>query len=930
MEVISAFDLQNGKTTKQSSMGSYLSQPLQFLPRAEKTDEWYAGCCDFFEWQGIKQLGNNARRLMKNYKHAKGVIDKSDYIVEEDNEMVDLVQTLATENIAALELKFYPIIPNIVNVLCNEFSKKNSEISFHGKGEFEYNDLLEKKGKQIEQVLLSQAQQKVISAMIESGADPEDPEIKQQLEQQLSPENLKTLPEIEEFFSKTYRSLSEQWASHQHQIDIDRFHMDELEERGFRDMLITDREFWHFKMMENDYDIELWNPPLVFYHKSPEVRYISQGNWVGKIDLMTTADVIDKYGWIMTEDQQLSLEQIYPVQGATYAIQGLTNQGDYYDSSKSHQWNVSPPSLAYRQYMSAMDMSMSGRDVVSNILDQSENTFNDNIYNLARVTTMYWKTQQKYGHLTKIAESGEVTVDIIDEDYKVTDKPLYNTILFKNKTRDNLIFGEHIDWIWINQVCGAVKIGPNRPSFLGMANSGTGVNPMYLGIMQNKPGPIKFQFKGDSTMYGAKLPVEGCIFSDRNTKSVSLVDSLKPAQIGFNIVNNQISDILVDEIGTVIVLDQNTLPKHSLGEDWGKNSYANSFVAMKNFQMLPLDTSMKNTETPLNFSNFQSINLEQTNRLLSRIQLANYFKQQAYEVVGVTPQRLGQQLGQTESARGVEQAVVGSFAQTEHFFTQHSDNLMPRVHQMRTDLAQFYQSRNPSVRLQYLTSMDEKVNFEINGTDLLMADINIYATTKANYREMLEQLKKMAVENNTTGASIFDLGGIIQSRSMAEIDHAMKGIEKKANAKFQQEQENVQRIKQMELESIAKEKQLDRDDAAREAEKRDRKDILVAEIRAASLTGMQDKNENNQNDYLDFLDRIEGTSNFQDTINLQREKENNRMSGERLKMLTEEKKIASQERIKQIDLEIARENKTNMEIQNKGKAQQKAKDKKTK
>ena len=37
--------------------------------------------------------------------------------------------------------------------------------------------------------------------------------------------------------------MVEEWATHQHKVDVERFGMDELEERGFRDMLITDREF---------------------------------------------------------------------------------------------------------------------------------------------------------------------------------------------------------------------------------------------------------------------------------------------------------------------------------------------------------------------------------------------------------------------------------------------------------------------------------------------------------------------------------------------------------------------------------------------------------------------------------------------------------------------------------------------------------------
>jgi hypothetical protein len=60
---------------------------------------------------------------------------------------------------------------------------------------------------------------------------------------------LKSLPEIEDFFSKSYRSMVEEWASHQLAVDEERFKMQELEERGFQDMLIADREFWHFRML---------------------------------------------------------------------------------------------------------------------------------------------------------------------------------------------------------------------------------------------------------------------------------------------------------------------------------------------------------------------------------------------------------------------------------------------------------------------------------------------------------------------------------------------------------------------------------------------------------------------------------------------------------------------------------------------------------
>ena len=913
MKVLNAMQLKAGAKSENNRMGS-ITQPIQFIPREEKDPEWCAWNLDWLEWNGLKQIRRNARRLMKNYKLAKGVIDKSDYIVEEDNEMRDLVESLVQEDVSALELKFYPIIPNVINVLTSEFAKRNTKTVFRGVDEFSYNEQMEAKRGQIEKVLFSQAQNKLMEAMLEQGADPEDPAIQKQMQEQMSPENMKTLPEIQSFFDKDYRSLCEQWATHQMQVDEDRFRMDELEERGFRDMLITDREFWHFRMGEDDYEVELWNPVLTFYHKSPDARYTSQGNWVGRIDMMTIADVIDKYGYMMTQEQMESLEAVYPVRSAGYPLQGYQNDGSYYDATKSHAWNTNMPGLAYRQYTSMWDNSVApGGDIINWIMAEGEDYAPMGTSFLLRVTTGYWKSQRKIGHLTKIAESGEMIVDIVDESYKITDKPVYNNMVIKNKTKDTLIFGEHIDWIWINETWGGIKIGPNQPSFWGM-NSPGGVSPMYLGIDKNKIGPLRFQFKGDSSVYGCKLPVEGAVFSDRNTRSTAMVDLMKPFQIGYNIVNNQIADILVDELGTVILLDQNALPRHSMNEDWGKNNLAKAYVAMKNFQMLPLDTSISNTENPISNQAFQVMNLEQTQRMLSRVQLATYFKSQAFEVIGITPQRLGQEIGKTDTAKGVEQAVTGSYAQTEVYFIQHCDYLMPRVHQMRTDLAQFYQSRKPSLRLQYMTSNEEKVNFEINGTDLLSRDINVYATTRANYRALMEQMKQMVMGNNTTGATIYDLGKIMQAESLAEINHVLKNTEKKAQAQRQEEMQHEQQLKQMEIDQSIREKQMQLDHEDMAQEKNIRKDLLVAEIKASGYGAMQDLNSNAQSDFMDQMNIIKGSQEFQESMNFEKQKESTKTGIANEKNALAREKLQAQIAMKQMDVNIAKENKNQFDV----------------
>lgn len=912
MKVYNALQLKKGAKGEGYPTSSSLTQPIQFLPAKQKDDDWAVWNIDWLELQGIEFIRLNARRLLKNYKLAKGIIDKTDYIVAEDNDHADLIDVLTKEDDSALELKFYPIIPNVINVLSGEFSKRYHKIQFRAVDDTSYNEMLEQKRAQIEQNLLADAEAQLVSRMIEMGLDPGSPEA----QQQLAPENIKSLPEIEDFFRKDYRSLVEEWATHQYNVDVERFKMAELEERAFRDMLITDREFWHFRMLEDDYDVELWNPVLTFYHKSPDSRYISEGNFAGKLDLMTVSDVIDKYGYLMTEEQLSSLQNIYPAKSSLYQVTGYQNDGAYYDPSKSHEWNTNMPGLAYRQYVSNWSNDPArGGDIVSAILNESDDVYEWGQGYLMRVCTTYWKTQRKVGHLTKITEEGEIFQEIVDETFKVTEKPIYDTSLFKDKRKETLLQGEHVEWIWINEVWGGVKIGPNLPAFW-RSNIGDNINPIYLGINRKKPGRIPFQFKGDKTLYGCKLPIEGRVFSDRNTRSVSLVDLMKAYQVGYNMVNNQIADILVDELGTVIMFDQNALPRHSMGEDWGKGNYAKAYVAMKDFQMLPLDTSITNTENATNFNHYQVLNMEQSNRLMTRIQLSNYFKSQAFEAIGINPQRLGAPIAQ-ETATGVTQALNQSYAQTEIYFNQHSDHLMPRVHQMRTDLAQFYQSRNPSVRLSYITTQAEKVNFTINGTDLLLRDFNIFATTKTNHRAILDQLKQLAVTNNTTGATIFDLGNIIKADSIAEVTDILKNAEQKQMAMRQQEMENQRQMQEQQLQAKAQEEQMKLQFEADQNNKDRQNDLLIAEIRAAGYGSSSDINQNMISDYRDAMKDIKESTQYQEQMNFKREQAamDNTMTQKKLDI--ERDRLATQRQIADTNLEIARENKNKYDVQSK-------------
>ena len=164
MQIVNALELKDGAKVKDDVKGfNSFTQPIQFLGSDEKDDDRAMHNMDWLESQGILQIRQNARRLMKNYKLAEGVIDKSDYMPVEDaapDDLDELVGILSMDYIQdsyeddSMDLKFYPIIPNVINVLVAEFAKRNTSVTFRTEGEHSYNEIMTAKMGDLEEALL--------------------------------------------------------------------------------------------------------------------------------------------------------------------------------------------------------------------------------------------------------------------------------------------------------------------------------------------------------------------------------------------------------------------------------------------------------------------------------------------------------------------------------------------------------------------------------------------------------------------------------------------------------------------------------------------------------------------------------------------------------------------------------------------------------
>lgn len=830
--VLSARDLLNGFVAGNNDFNLYSMTPIQMVPMCDKDEEWKKWNLDWFERAGIQQLSKCSKKITKNYYLANGIIDKSDYVIGAENDMSDTISVIAPGQDEALPIKFFPIIPNVINVLCGEFSKRDQRIIVNAVDDMTIKEAYEYKKDMLTQVLVQRAIAKKEEQLASMGMDFQDPQQQEQIQSEL--DAAKQLAEVELKF-KSYRSIPEKWANHMIQLDNQRFNMYELEGRAFRDMLISDREFWHISVKEDDYSVELWEPWNTFYHKSPTVDYISEGNYVGRIRTMSLADVIDTYGSKMKDEQILSLKQQYQsiTNSPMLPDQYRSQENFYTDYSKPYPKNYT--NVTWQKYIDGkfanvlngkeepLESNMSWSDI--DRAGRYEQLLDMNGPGSVRVTEVYWKSQKKVFELTWIKDDGTIIKDIVDENYKKTFEPVYNTMLNEVKSKDNLVKGEHLEAIWINEVRWGVKINSGMTNQYSRNYSDP--EPVYIG-----GDPIPFQFKGQNNLYGCKLPVEGKVFSERGSQSSSIVDKMKPGQISFNIVNNQIVEFLADEIGNVLVVDQNTIPRNSMGGSWGANNVPQFHRIMKDYQTALIDPSIQNMGSATNFAHFQSVDLTKTAQIMSRIELAQYFKNEAFSVVGITPQRLGS-VTASETATGTQQAVNNSYAQTEPYYNEHMNYLMPRVRQMMLDAAQFIAATKPQTRQAYLNSEEQNVFFDIEGYQLLLRDFRIKAMSTANIKELRNKLEQLAMQTIPAGGSIVDAAKMIAMQSPSEIVHALETAEDKRNQEVQAQRQHEQEMQQAQQQFMEQQEAKALENENYWKERIIQKDIVVAQIKAA-------------------------------------------------------------------------------------------------
>lgn len=837
--------------------------PPQMIPMAEKTEDWGRENMDILEGLGRRQHYKNVK-LIENYEMVKGRFIFRHYFNDEN--YLDMVNQLTREFELPNYLRHYDITSQIINTMSGEWSKRPDAFRVKSFGEQYDNDYLRAKTDMLLNYIQSNINNEINQKLVAQGLDPNKSDFKSPQEQQQylqlvdQQKQALTPPEIEIYMSTKWMQIAEIWGQHQLEYDREHFKLNEKEKREFEDMLIADRCFRHFYLVGESYKQETWNPINTFFHKSPEVEYIEEGDYVGRVHYLTMNDIIDRFGWLM---DQATLEQIRG--DASFAkYKGKDAYGIQYGSVipfQGYQDNKVFTDAMGFDPMTSMGIPTIGKEFFTSL---HTDNYTLNTAGLFLVTEAYWKSQRKIGKVIFFDEDGILTKQLVDENFivppsfKQVDSSLYDS------NEPNTVV-----WTWVNEIWKGIKINAST--------SRTFTDDIYLDIK-----PLEFQFKGDLNPYNAKLPVCGSVFSVRNSQSMSLVDLVKPHQIGYNIAMNQLYQIMEREVGRFVVMDVNMFPQL---KDWGGEKGWEKFMTVaKGLGMAPIDTSPNNIPN-LAASGGQypkDVNMDESARMASRMKIAEFFETLALKQVGFNEYRLGNFAG-TSTAAGVEQGTQQSYAQTETYFTNFS-NYLRRCYTMNLDIAQYVQSKKQDITISYIKSDLSRAFIKMAGMDLLGNDMGVFVSNSQEQIRQLEMLRQLAMTNNTSGATPVDLANIITMNSPQEIKLQLAQSFKTAQAREDrkldlQQQQMTQQADQFQLTQKLADLRQDKDDDTK---------IRVAEIMATK--GQQ--GESTPTDTVNPLD--------QQKANDSRDAVANKIALDREKQITETENAIHQ---RQIDID---------------------------
>jgi hypothetical protein len=835
--------------------------PDQFKTDKEKQDEsWIKNTMDYFANKSYAEYVKNRDTFVKNYDLVKGILRMEDFYQEP--QVKSFTEMLTADLQLPAYVKHYSIITTPINELVGEISKRPDAFRVKAFDDDSQSEELEFKTELLQNYVISQAKQQIAEKLAMSGEEIDEEQLNQM-----------TLDDVKDELD-SYTSVAEKWANHVLTCQKADFNLKEKSEDAFRDMLISAREYYHIyeDNSKMGYNIEVANPKNTWFLTTPDRKYISdptgraQGAYAaGTVQVMELSEIIESI-------PDLTKEEIDHLRSSLQDY-GLINVRE----SNLGNPNVSPgiDSVTYDTYD---PLVLQTRMIIESEMKENNDGLKDFLGLTSNVSSFgykyvvvrcYWLSKKKIGKLIYLDELGNEQSTLVDENYKSGTIPTEQSL----------------EWGWINQWYQGTKIGPD--------------------IYHIKPFKLLNY-----------CPIIGITYEVKNTEAKSLVDLMKPFQVLYNVCMNQLYKLLEKEVGKVYLTSIRHVPIPKDGD--AQDALDIWEMEARNRGVVFIDDSPENLKSPSSFNQFRDIDLTRTQEIQSRYQLAMQLKNECWELIGMSKQRLGS-ISASESATGTNAAIQQSYSQTEPLFVAH-EYVLGQLYQAIIDASLYIESKKPQSTLSYITSEGESAFVQVNGTDLKFRDLKVFLTNRPEDREMFKEIRGLSQAVLQNGGSLHDIIELYSTNSLRQMKRVFKDLKERQEQlqdqqmqQQQQQMEQQQQIAQAQLEQaqLQNEQKIANDNYQKELDRISKKEIAIIQATGFGKVESEDVNANAVPDVLEVSrfasEEAKAAKDYQMKMSELQTKQ--RAESEKLNLEREKLQVARENQ--KNDLEIAKLNAKN-------------------
>lgn len=818
--------------------------------------------------------------VIDNYKEMKLAYDIYNDNLDGFKAELDKFCNKLGENVGQVEeeIRPYPKLHNIVNVLKGELLKRNDNFKVVLLSLKAIKDKNEQLINAIKESIEEEVALEIEKIQLQlQGVPPEEVQkIIEQLREKETPEGLMKKnfqSEWEIFYSKALKfSYFDQ--------DVKRKQMETLE-----DVVMADRCFIYSGWKHGKPYLEVRNPLYTGFQKAPNEMKTHKGDYVWYKKPITIADAYNNYGHLLSDEDIESL--------------GIHTYSNNYKIDKRHSLGPNEGG----QIRDHFDEE-TFRDLTNYKLHDYESKQvglhqGQGINKRQSRESLIWETHIEFKafreliFLTYLDDyNTEITVPL-SKDFSIPKSA--EKIKFTNKWGR-----ESTKHVWVDELSGTEYTAEKVwvPRKYEVIRLGENVYPICR--------EVPFQSTNVENPFSTfNLSTFGTIFTARNAKSISLLQRAIPAYFQYLYIKHIQNRELSKYQGYIQSVDLDQIPD-KLGQDIDGELIRDPIaVWMLYRKQLGVDfysgsqTSTGGLAPSTRSPGSSGYIIGTAGEIFNLQQMLSFIDNEIGMAMGVSPQRISNFTNDSNVADN-QQALTQSHHITEPYFFKlkelWKDALQDYIYNFRTYCSNMMERSGESPMFHYILPDGTEELFKVTPKMLEPQDIGIYVTNSMydeRYQEMMLQMSQALSQN--AGEGMEAVSALIKAiTSGASPEETHKLIQLEGEKQFKRMQELEQQKLKVQEEYAARQEQVREDDQAHELEKIDRKgkwDLEKAAIDLYKFTEDKNQDQDGIPDYLEALEAVRKMNETTTKLNLEKEKLNLKEKELDQKKELEEKKI---------------------------------------